>query len=136
MKKLWVLPCLTLVASTVLAATDISGKWIGTIAVADDSSGTTIDTPVRAEFEQKSNLLSGKIGRREEDQTESIRNGKVDGKKILFEVTSAETMGAVKFDLTLEGDRIEGRMLGSMDSGPITGKVHLVRQQTQSSHEP
>ncbi|HZT33536.1 MAG TPA: hypothetical protein VFA33_26850 [Bryobacteraceae bacterium] len=132
MKKLWLLPCLAMV----LTAADISGKWIGSIEVADDSSGTTINTPVRAEFEQKSNLLSGKIGRREDQQTESIRNGKVEGTKIVFEVTSPETAGAMKFDLTLEGDRIEGNMKGSLDSGPITGKVHLVRQAASTTPQP
>ena len=131
MRKLWLLPCLTMV----LTAADVSGKWTGTIEVADDSSGATINTPVRAEFEQKANSLSGKIGRREDDRAESIRNGKIDGKKILFEVTSTETLGAVKFDLTLEDDRMEGQMNSSLDSGPITGKVHLVRQQTQSASQ-
>lgn len=132
MKKLWLLPCLTMV----LTAADISGKWVGSIEVADDASGTTINTPVRAEFEQKSNLLAGKIGRKEDEQTESIRNGKVDGKKILFEVISSETMGAMKFDLTVEGDRIEGEMKGSLDSGPIIGKVHLVRQPAETARRP
>ncbi len=132
MKKLWLLPCFTMV----LAASDISGKWVGTIEVADDSSGTTINTPVRAEFQQKSNSLSGRIGRKEEDQSEAIRNGKVEGDKIRFEVISAETTGTVKFNLRLEGDRIEGQMQGALDSGPITGKVHLVRQQTQSALRP
>ena len=131
MKKLWLLPFFTLL----LSAGDVSGKWIGTIEVADDSSGTTINTPVRAEFEQKSNLLSGKIGRREEDQSEAIRNGKIDGKKIAFEVTSTETMGLMKFDLTLEGNHLEGQMRGSLDSGPITGKVHLERQNQSTRQE-
>jgi hypothetical protein len=124
MKKLWLLPFLTMV----LTAADVSGKWTGTIEVADDSSGATINTPVRAEFEQKAHSLSGKIGRREDEQAESIRNGRIDGKKILFEVSSPETVGAVKFELTVEGDRIEGQMNGSVDTGPIKGKVHLVRQ--------
>ncbi|HWC01016.1 MAG TPA: hypothetical protein VG672_30120 [Bryobacteraceae bacterium] len=127
---------LFLCGAMVLTAADISGRWVGTIEVADDSSGTTINTPVRAEFEQKASQLAGKIGRKEDEQSESIRNGKIEGKKILFEVNSPETSGAMKFELTVEGDRIEGEMKGSVDSGPIVGKVHLVRAPAQTAGRP
>ena len=62
--------------------------------MADNAGGSSITTPVRAEFQQKANLVSGKIGRREDEQAESIRNGKVEGTKISFEVSSVETTSA------------------------------------------
>jgi len=111
-----------------IAGADISGKWSGSIEVADGASGTSVNTPVRAEFEQKASLISGKIGRREDEQTEAIRNGKVEGKKISFEVTSPETQSAMKFNLTLEGDQLQGEMKGTVDTGEIVGKVRLIRQ--------
>ncbi len=129
MKVIWALPLL----AWTLAADDLNGKWTGIIEVADASSGTVINTPIRAEFAQKASALSGKIGRREDEQAEAIRNGRVEGKKVSFEVLSPETAGAVKFALTLDGDQLEGEMQGSMDAGPITGKVHLKRETGQSN---
>jgi hypothetical protein len=124
MRNLWLLLCLPLV----LEAADVSGKWSGSIEVADNAGGSSITTPVRAVFEQKANLVSGKIGRREDERAESIRNGKVEGSKISFEVSSVETTTAMKFNLVLEGDHLEGEMRGMVDSGEITGKVRLTRE--------
>jgi len=124
MKKwLWLTPCLALV----LNAADISGKWVGNIDVSDPSSGTSINTPVRAEFSQQANTVSGTIGRREDDQKEAIRNGKVEGKTVSFEVSAPEVMSAMKFVLTLKDNRLEGEMKGALDTGEIAGKVLLTR---------
>jgi len=98
MRTFWLSFCLPLL----LAGADISGKWSGNIEVPDSAGGSSITTPVRAVFEQKANSVSGNIGRREDESNESIRNGKVEGTKITFEVTSAETHGAVKFNLVLQ----------------------------------
>jgi len=125
MCKLWLILWLPLLLGS---TGDISGTWLGSIDVADNAGGSSVTTPVRAEFEQKANLISGKIGRREDEQAESIRNGKVEGTKVSFEVTSAETTSAMKFNLVLEGDHLEGEMKGMVDSGEITGKVRLTRK--------
>ncbi len=119
-----VLLCLPLL----LGAGDISGKWSGSIEVADNAGGSSITTPVRAEFQQKANLVSGKIGRREDEQAEPIRNGKIEGTKISFEVSSVETTSAMRFNLVLAGDHLEGEMKGTVDSGEIVGKVRLTRE--------
>lgn len=125
MHKLLLLPWLTLL----LAAADVSGRWSGNITVADTGSGTTIKTPVSAEFQQKADSLSGKIGRRQDAEKVQIRNGKVAGKTIMFEAASVETSGAMRFVLTLQGDHMEGEMKGSVeDAGEITGKVRLTRE--------
>ena|SRR2546426_384847 len=121
MKKVfWLLPSLALAVS----GADLTGKWSGTIEIED--SGTT--TPVSVQFVQKATLVSGRIGRTGGGDEENIRNGKVDGKKISFEVTSPHTSGPMKFTLTLEEDRLEGEMKGSMDEGDIVGKVKLTRE--------
>lgn len=131
MKKLfWLMPYLALV----LNAADISGKWIGNIDVSDPSSGTSMNTPVRAEFSQQADSISGTIGRREDEQKESIRNGKVDGKTVSFEVRAPEVLSAMKFVLTLKGDRLEGEMKGALDTGEIAGKVSLTRVQAGGSN--
>jgi len=125
MRKLCLLFLLPLVLG---ASAEISGTWLGSIEVADTAGGSSVTTPVRAEFEQKANLISGKIGRREDEQAESIRNGKVEGTRISFEVSSVETTSAMKFNLVLNGDHLEGEMKGTVDSGEIVGKVMLTRQ--------
>ncbi len=124
MSRFWLFLCFPLL----LAAGDVSGRWSGSIEVADNAGGSSITTPVRAEFEQKANLVSGKIGRREDEQAEPIRNGKVDGTKVSFEVSSVETTSAMKFNLVLQGDHLEGEMKGTVDSGEIVGKVRLTRE--------
>jgi hypothetical protein len=119
MKKiLWLLPWVVLA----LSGSDLTGKWSGTIEIADE--GAT--TPVSVQFVQKADVVLGKIGRTGGGEEESIRNGKVDGKKVSFEVNSAH--GLMKFALTLEEDRLEGEMKGTVDDGEIVGKVKLARE--------
>jgi hypothetical protein len=112
-----------------LSGADLTGKWSGSIEIED--SGTT--TPVSVQFVQKEALVSGKIGRTGGGDEENIRNGKVDGKKVSFEVTSPHTSGPMKFTLTLEDDHLEGEMKGSVDEGEIVGKVKLAREKTATS---
>ncbi|MGI8988402.1 MAG: hypothetical protein ACR2I2_02320 [Bryobacteraceae bacterium] len=125
MKKYLLLPCLTLLVG---AAVNITGKWSGTIAVQDEGSGTTITTPVQVQFEQQASALSGKIGRVEENDVIPIRNAKLEGNTVYFEAASPDTEGAMRFVLTLSGDRMEGDMRGSIESADITGRVKLKRE--------
>ena len=122
-KLLLLLPCL----AAALMAADVSGKWTGNVQVEDPSGGSAIDTQVRAELRQNADAITGTIGRQADQEVESIENAKLDGKRLTFEVSSAETSGLIKFVLTLDGDRLDGEMSGSMDGTPITGKVHLHR---------
>ena len=123
MKKLWLLPCL---AATLMAA-DVSGKWTGTVNVEDPTGGPNIEVRVRADLLQKVDAITGAIGRQEDQQGETIRSAKLDGKRLTFEVSSTEANGLVKFVLTLDGDKLDGEMSGSMDGTAIAGKVHLQR---------
>jgi hypothetical protein len=123
MQKLWLLPCL----AAGLMAADVSGKWTGNVEVEDPAGGSTISAQVRAELRQKADAITGAIGRQEDQEAEPIRNAKLDGNRLTFEVSSAETNGLVKFVLTLDGDRLTGEMSGSMDGTAIAGKVHLQR---------
>lgn len=123
MQKLWLLPCL---AATLMAA-DVSGKWTGTVNVEDPSGGPNIEVRVRADLLQKADAITGAVGRQEDQQGETIRGAKLDGQRLTFEVSSTEANGLVKFVLTLDGDRLDGEMSGSMDGTAITGKVHLSR---------
>jgi len=122
MKALWLVP---LFALTMFGA-DVSGKWSGSIEVSDPSTGDKINTPVKVVFDQKDSMVSGKIGRTEDDQTEDIHNGKLDGNKLTFDVQPPEATSAMKFQLVLvAADRIEGEMKGAVDVGNVSGKVTL-----------
>ncbi len=105
---------------------DVTGKWTGKIEVVDPSGENKISTPVKAEFEQKAATVSGKIGRAEDQQIESIRNVKMEDKHLSFEVQSAEAASTFKFSLVLVSeDQIEGEMKGAIEDGNISGKVIL-----------
>ena len=124
MNKLLLLPCL----AAALMAADVSGTWKGNVVVDDPTSGSVVDTQVRAELRQKADAITGVIGRQEDQAGESVQNAKLDGKHLTFEVSSTEANGSIKFVLTLDGNRLDGEMSGTMDGTAISGKVHLTRQ--------
>jgi hypothetical protein len=124
MKAIWLLP----LAALAMYGADITGKWTGSVEITDPTSGEKISTPVKAEFAQKAAEVSGTIGRAEDSETETIRQGKLDGNNLIFEVQPAEGTSPMKFKLVLvSGDRIEGAMEGAIDVGKISGKVILTR---------
>jgi hypothetical protein len=123
MRKIWLLACF----AATLAAADVSGKWTGNIVVEDPSGGEAIDTQVHADLRQKADVVTGAIGRQGDQAVESVRNARLEGNRLTFEVSSPEANGLIKFALTLEGDRLEGEMSGSLDGAAFTGKVHLSR---------
>ena len=122
--------CLAIGLGLPLAAADISGKWSGTIEIADRNG--PIQTTVHAEFAQKSGSVSGKMGRAGDDDS-PILKGKVEGGAVTFEVSSAETTRPMRFTLKLLGDRLEGEMKGEIDEGEITGKVTLSREKAPAA---
>lgn len=124
MKKLWLIP----LAALALYGADISGKWTGSVEITDPTSGEKISTPVKAEFTQKSAEVSGTIGRAQDAEAEAIKQGKLDGNNLAFEVQPPEATSAMKFKLVVVSeDRIEGDMQGAIDVGNVSGKVVLTR---------
>jgi hypothetical protein len=119
---------LVLALAARLAAADITGAWVGTVVVADPGNGEKISTPVKAQLEQKGGAISGKIGREHDQDLEQIRNGKLDGNTLTFEVQPEEATSPMVFTLTLvSDDRIEGGIKGAVDTGKISGTVLLTR---------
>jgi hypothetical protein len=125
MKRFWLLPVLAFAAY----AADLSGAWTGTVDVADPANGDKISTTVKAELKQSAGAVAGKIGRVQDTQMENIRDGKVEGKTVTFNVLPEEATKPLKFTLTLvTDDRMEGEMVGEIDVGKIQGKVVLTRK--------
>jgi len=107
---------------------DVTGNWSGTVDVQDPGNGDKISTRVRAELIQNADTVTGKIGRVQDQQLESIRDGKLSGKALTFDVMPEEAKIPLKFTLTLvTDDRMEGDMNGAIDVGKISGKVVLTR---------
>jgi hypothetical protein len=124
---------LVLALATRLVAADLTGAWVGTVVVADPANGEKISTTVKAQLEQKGAAISGKIGREHDQDLEQIRNGKVDGNTLTFEVQPEEATSPMVFTLTLVSeDRIEGGMKGQVDTGNVTGTVALTRVKQQA----
>jgi hypothetical protein len=127
------LPLLVLLAGALAFGADPTGRWTGTIAVDDTGSGTTITTQVHIELQQQGDGLSGKIGRIEDTDVVPIKNARIEGDTLIFEAASDETTGPMKFSLKIAGDRMEGTMKGSIDSGDINGKVKLTKEKTTAT---
>lgn len=120
--------CLLPLFALALYGADLTGKWTGTVDVADPGNGDKISTPVKAELKQSASVVSGKIGRTQDTELESIRDGKIEGATLTFNVLPEEATKPMRFTLKLvTPDRIEGDMLGEIDVGKIQGKVVLTR---------
>ena len=90
-------------AVIVMWAADASGKWSGTTtALAGETTGAYF------EFKQSGASLTG-TGGPAADKQWPISKGKAEGNKLTFEV-AMPAGGAMQFDLTLTGDKIEGDM--------------------------
>jgi hypothetical protein len=119
-----VLFCL-LISLLTLSAAEVSGKWTGSIQV-KTSSGEMMTVPLMAELHQKGQKLVGTVGRYATEK-QAVQNGKVEGTKVSFEVTSADSGIPFKFALTLNDTHLDGEMKGQLEDGPISGKVALTR---------
>ncbi len=127
---------LVLALAIPLAAADITGAWVGTVEVADPGNGEKISTTVKAQLEQKDGTISGKIGREHDQELEQIKNAKLDGNTLTFEVLPEEATAPMVFTLKLvNDDRIEGGMKGQVDTGNITGTVQLTRVKQQAENK-
>lgn len=125
MKAFLLLPIIALT----LYGADVTGSWTGTVEVADPSGGNNITQSVKAHFEQKGSVVSGAIGRAEDDEPSPIKNAKLEGNNLVFEVQPPEATSPFKFTLKVVSDNmIQGEMKGAVDAGNITGKVTLNRK--------
>ncbi len=105
----------------------VAGKWSGVIVIDDTGSGTKIETPVELDLQQNGAALSGKIGRAGDPERVDIRNGKLEGDTVTFEASSVEASAAMKFSLTIQGERLEGEMKGAAEGNEIVAKVTFSR---------
>ena len=103
-------------------AGDLTGKWSGAFKV----DGADHDVPQLLIFKQDGNKLTGSGG---PDQSERypIEDGKVDGDRVTFEITTGEW----KFTYSLKA--IDAKLAGDLELKSVdnrrTAKVNLSRAQ-------
>jgi hypothetical protein len=116
---------LALSALTAFGA-DVSGKWSGTLEITHD--GEAKNSTAFLILKQDGTKISGSIGQTAEKQY-PIRDGSIEGDKILLEVVPDQGPPLVKFALKLDGDdHITGDMNAESDEGKISAKIDVKRE--------
>ena len=106
-----------------LWAADVSGKWSGSLAMANPQ-GETDQHPALLIFKQNGAEITGSAGP-DDSQQWPILKGKIEGNRITFEVQSDGPL--YKADLLLTGDQIKGEVTVQQEGQPAKGKLELTR---------
>jgi|HubBroStandDraft_2_1064218.scaffolds.fasta_scaffold313876_1 hypothetical protein len=117
-----ILVSLLLLAAWTLSASDLTGKWSGTVDMKQDGEAQTI--PVIMIVKQDGNKLTGTAGP-EEDQ-HAIQKGLVDGDTITMEVDSGEEI--FYLELKVDGDQITGAVKQGTDGEKMKIALKRVKQ--------
>ena len=117
-----ILLTLLLAAAWTLSASDLTGKWAGTVDMKQDGEAQTI--PVIMIVKQDGNKLTGTAGP-EEDQ-HAIQKGLVDGDTITMEVDSGEEI--FYLELKVDGDQITGAVKQGTDGEKMKIALKRVKQ--------
>lgn len=123
----YILMMIVALALPVCAAADVTGKWSGSFEFNQD--GENHSEPAYLILKQDGASLTGTAGPNEEKQM-PIRNGKVDGDKVTFEV--ALEHGSISFSLLIAEDSMTGDMSApEKEEGPRSAKLSVKRVKEQ-----
>jgi hypothetical protein len=119
--------CLLLLTGLTLSAADLTGKWSGKFDITTADGENKPDSAVM-NLKVDGTKVMGTAGPNE-DQQWAIRNGKLDGGKLTFEVVPEgdEDKGLLVFDLVFDGDSIRGSATGREGDNKMSAKVDLKR---------
>ena len=112
-----------LLATTMLAAADLTGKWSGSFTMTLD--GQTRDDTVYMLLKQNGTELTGTAGPNV-DQQWPILKGKIEGDKVTFEVQTDEPL--IKFELTLADGHLKGDAKAEHQGKSMKAVVDAQRQ--------
>jgi hypothetical protein len=113
---------LLLLAAWTLSASDLTGKWSGTVDMKQDGDAQTI--PVVMIVKQDGKTLTGTAGP-EEDQ-HAIQKGLVDGDTVTFEVDSGDSI--FYLEMKLDGDQLSGAAKEGADGEKMKIALKRVKQ--------
>ncbi|MEP7341576.1 MAG: hypothetical protein ABI977_27845 [Acidobacteriota bacterium] len=112
-----------LLASALMAAEDLTGKWSGSFIITMD--GETKDDVAYMVLKQSGTELTGTAGP-STDQQWAIQKGKIEGNKITFEVQSDGPL--LKFELALADGHLKGDAKAEHDGHSMKAAVDVQRQ--------
>jgi hypothetical protein len=119
-----ILLSLLLAATWTLSASDLTGKWSGTVDMKQDGDAQTI--PVVMIVKQDGNKLTGTAG--PEDDQHTIQKGLVDGDTVTMEVDGGEAI--YYLELKVDGDQISGAVKQGTDGEKMKIALKRVKQDT------
>jgi len=124
MKRLIGIAAVSLLLATVLlAAEDLTGKWSGSFNMTLD--GQTREDVVYMVLKQNGAELTGTAGPNVNQQW-PILKGKIEGDKVTFEVQTDEPL--IKFDLTLAEGHLKGNAKAEHQGRSMQAVVDAQRQ--------
>ena len=124
MKRLIGIAAVSLLLATVLlAAEDLTGKWSGSFNMTLD--GQTREDAVYMVLKQNGAELTGTAGPNLNQQW-PILKGKIEGDKVTFEVQTDEPL--IKFDLTLAEGHLKGNAKAEHQGRSMQAVVDAQRQ--------
>jgi len=112
-----------LLATVLLAAEDLTGKWSGSFNMTLD--GQTREDVVYMVLKQNGAELTGTAGPNLNQQW-PILKGKIEGDKVTFEVQTDEPL--IKFDLTLAEGHLKGNAKAEHQGRSMQAVVDAQRQ--------
>ena len=112
-----------LLASAVLAADDLTGKWAGSFNITAD--GQTKDSTAYMVLKQNGTELTGTAGPDANEQWQILK-GKVEGNKVTFELQSDGPL--VKFELTLADGHLKGEAKAEQEGRSMKAAVDVQRK--------
>ena len=115
--------CLLAAAACAFAA-DVTGKWTGSVAVTN-SQGEVENHAITFQLRQSGNELTGALA--SDDRESQIKNGKVEGQAVTFQVQPGEEGPTWTVKLTLAGDDLNGDASAERDGETRKAKVTLKR---------
>ncbi len=117
--------CSLLLSALALGAAELTGKWSGSFDITNSNGDTKADTAYM-DLKEQAGAVTGTAGPNAEKQW-PLQKGKLDGQKLTFEVPTNDG-GLLVFDLTFDGEVIQGTCTGTGSGGEkMSAKLRLKR---------
>jgi hypothetical protein len=115
-------PCALFVLVTCLTAADVTGKWVGQFSSTNGSKERSQSCYMV--LKQVDQEVTGTAGPDESHQS-PIASGKIEGDKFTFVISMGK--GSMSFEMTPNGDRMEGQVKMTRDGDTQVSNVVVKR---------
>jgi hypothetical protein len=124
MRRLAVVASFVVLLTSVVASSDLSGKWSGSF-LQNLPDGSKKDSQAFMDLKQSGTEITGTAGPSQNQQWE-IRKGKVAGDKITFEI-QGDNQPVISFELTLVDGHLKGEAKAERDGQKMSAILDLQR---------